>query len=77
MRITKDTPLVHGEISKKEIKRARKEKYRTGRVMRFKGTKKKIEKKYSKSSKVRRNTKTLKINKIFIIIILRVIIIIL
>ena len=57
VRITKDTPLVHGEISKKEIKRARKEKYRTGRVMRFKGTKKKLGKKYSKSSKVRRNTK--------------------
>tara|TARA_A100001015_G_C14812424_1_gene641316 strand:- start:235 stop:687 length:453 start_codon:yes stop_codon:yes gene_type:complete len=57
VRITKDTPLVHGEISKKEIQRARKEKYRTGRVMVFKGTKKKIGKKSSKSKKNRRNTR--------------------
>ena len=46
-----------GEIPKKEIQRARKEKYRTGRVMVFKGTKKKIGKKSSKSKKNRRNTK--------------------
>ena len=35
-RITKKTPTTHNELSKRQIKRARKEKYRTGRVKRFK-----------------------------------------
>ena len=35
-RITKKTPTTHGELSSRQIKRARKEKYRTGRVKRFK-----------------------------------------
>ena len=34
-RITKKTPKTHKELKKKEIKRARREKYRTGRVKRF------------------------------------------
>ena len=34
-RITKKTPLTHGELTKKEIKRARKKKYLKGRVNRF------------------------------------------
>jgi len=38
-RITKKTPITHGELSKKEIKRARKEKYTKGRVYRFKPNK--------------------------------------
>jgi len=42
-RITKKTPITHGELSKKQIKRARKEKYTKGRVRRFKrGTAKAI-----------------------------------
>ena len=36
-RITKKTPITHGELSKKQIKRARKEKYTKGRVRRFNG----------------------------------------
>jgi Cu-Zn family superoxide dismutase len=35
-RITKKTPITHSELSKKQIKRARKEKYTRGRVRRFK-----------------------------------------
>ena len=35
-RITKDTPITHNEISKRELKRARSEKKRTGRVRKFK-----------------------------------------
>jgi hypothetical protein len=34
-RITKKTPTTHGELSKKQIKRARSEKYRKGRVSKF------------------------------------------
>ena len=34
-RITKKTPTTHGELSKKQIKRARTEKYRKGRVSKF------------------------------------------
>jgi hypothetical protein len=34
-RITKKTPTTHKELSKKQIKRARSEKYRKGRVYRF------------------------------------------
>jgi hypothetical protein len=34
-RITKKTPITHGELTKKEIEKARREKYRTGRVRRF------------------------------------------
>ena len=45
-RITKETPATHEELNEKELKRARKEKYKTGRVRKFKKknkhTKKKI-----------------------------------
>ena len=45
-RITKETPTTHAELNEKELKRARKEKYKTGRVRKFKKknkhTKKKI-----------------------------------
>jgi len=46
IRVNKDTPTTHKEISKKEVKRARREKYKTGRVKKFnrkngKGTRKK------------------------------------
>ena len=34
-RITKKTPTTHDELSKKQIKRARSEKYRKGRVSKF------------------------------------------
>ena len=34
-RITKKTPITHGELTRKQIKRARQEKRRTGRVKRF------------------------------------------
>lgn len=34
-RITKKTPTTHGELSKKQIKHARSEKYRKGRVSKF------------------------------------------
>jgi hypothetical protein len=34
-RITKKTPVTHGELSGKQITRARSEKYRKGRVVRF------------------------------------------
>lgn len=37
-RITKKTPITFGELSKKQIKRARSEKYRTRHVKRFKKT---------------------------------------
>ena len=40
IRITDETPITHGELSNKEIDRARNEKYRKGRVHRFKKTKK-------------------------------------
>ena len=36
-RITKKTPITHSELTKKQVKRARKEKYTKGRVKRFKG----------------------------------------
>ena len=36
-RITKKTPITHNELTKKEIKRARKIKYTRGRVKRFRG----------------------------------------
>ena len=35
-RITRKTPTTHGELSRREIKRARSEKRRTGRVKKFK-----------------------------------------
>ena len=41
IRITDKTPITHDELSKKEIDRARNEKYRKGRVHRFKKTQKK------------------------------------
>ena len=34
-RITKKTPKTHGELTRKQVKRARREKYRKGRVRRF------------------------------------------
>tara|TARA_B100000035_G_scaffold275713_1_gene252884 strand:+ start:82 stop:480 length:399 start_codon:yes stop_codon:yes gene_type:complete len=36
IRINKNTPTTHNELTKKEIKKARSEKYRKGRVKRFK-----------------------------------------
>ena len=39
-RITKKTPITHKELSKKEIKRARRIKKTKGRVKRFRKTKK-------------------------------------
>ena len=39
-RITKKTPITHGELSKKEVKRARRIKRTKGRVKRFKKTRK-------------------------------------
>ena len=45
-RITKNTPVTHKELTKKQIKRARKEKYTRGRVKRFKRTKKQQKKIY-------------------------------
>ena len=36
IRINKNTPTTHNELSKKQIKNARSEKYRKGRVKRFK-----------------------------------------
>ena len=39
-RITSKTPTTYGELSKRQIKRARKEKYTSGRVKKFKKTKK-------------------------------------
>lgn len=42
IRITDETPVTHGELSKKEIERARNEKYRKGRVHRFKKTQKRV-----------------------------------
>ena len=38
IRITNKTPTTHGELTRKQIKRARNEKYKTGRVRRFKNT---------------------------------------
>ena len=34
-RITKKTPKTHGELTRKQVKRARREKYKKGRVRRF------------------------------------------
>jgi len=48
-RITKNTPITHGELTKKERKRARRTKKRKGRIYRFRTTKKK--KKWSKKYK--------------------------
>ena len=64
-RITKKTPITHNELTKKEIKRARKEKYKKGRVKAFrksfkskkkklKGGKSKIKKKTKKKKKSKR-----------------------
>ena len=48
-RITKDTPITHNEISKRELKRARSEKKRTGRVKKFRKKTRKWSKKYKRS----------------------------
>ena len=56
-RITKDTPITHGELTKKEIKKARTKKYRKGRIDRFRkkgGTRKKWSMKYKKSINCRK-----------------------
>ena len=51
-RITRKTPTTHKEISKRELKRARSEKYRKGRVKKFKRkTKKRRQRKNKKTRK--------------------------
>jgi len=53
IRITKKTPITHGELSSKEINNARKKKYRTGRVNRFRktgGTRRQTKKMYKSGS---------------------------
>ena len=64
-RITKDTPTTHREISKRELKRARREKKRTGRVKKFKRKKtlKKSKKKRTGRVKKFKKKKTLKRSK--------------
>jgi len=57
-RITKNTPTTHKELTNNQIKKAKKEKYRTGRVKRFK---KKGGKK-NKTIKKKMNKKVKKIN---------------
>lgn len=56
-RITKKTPLTHKELSKKEINRARTNKYRKGRVYRFRKVKKggKTMKRKSETNKKRKS----------------------
>ena len=44
-RITKDTPLTHSEITKKELKRARRTKRTKGRIRRFRKSKRRSTKK--------------------------------
>ena len=51
-RITKKTPITHNELTKKEIKRARKIKYTRGRVKRFRGVTKKAKALFKKKNKV-------------------------
>lgn len=53
-RITKNTPITHGELTKKERKRARRTKKRKGRIYRFRTTKKKWSKKYKKTINCRK-----------------------
>ena len=53
-RITKKTPITHGELTKKERKRARRTKKRKGRIYRFRTTKKKWSKKYKKTINCRK-----------------------
>lgn len=50
-RINKKTPLTHDELSNKEVKRARTEKYNKGRVFRFKNTRKNTGGKINKTRK--------------------------
>lgn len=47
-RVTQKTPITHGELSLKEKKRARRTKYRKGRINRFRGGKKTKRNKYTK-----------------------------
>lgn len=56
-RITKDTPLTHDEITKKELKRAKREKRTKGRIRRFRKSKSKSKRRKSKSRRRRRSTK--------------------
>jgi len=51
-RITKKTPITHNELTKKEIKRARKIKYTRGRVKRFRGVTKKAKALFKKKNNV-------------------------
>ena len=59
-RITKDTPTTHNEISKRELKRARREKKRTGRVKKFKRKKTLKTKRRKKSKKMKGGAWSLK-----------------
>ena len=60
LRITKDTPTTHNEISKRELKRARREKKRTGRVKKFKRKKTLKTKRRKKSKKMKGGAWSLK-----------------
>tara|TARA_B100000513_G_C11851174_1_gene169454 strand:+ start:260 stop:706 length:447 start_codon:yes stop_codon:yes gene_type:complete len=53
-RVTRKTPTTHKEISKRELKRRRSEKYRKGRVKKFK---KKTRKRKKKTRKTKKKTK--------------------
>ena len=48
IRVTENTPITHGELTKKEIKRARTKKYKKGRVNRFRGGNSSIKRKNGK-----------------------------
>ncbi len=54
-RITKNTPLTHDELTKKELKKARQTKYRKGRVYRFRNNKSKRKKNNSIKKKKRKS----------------------
>merc|ERR1711965_198967 len=65
IRITKNTPTTFSELNKKQIKRARTEKYRKGRVGRFKkggGIATSKVKKYTPPTKNTRKIKKVKFN---------------
>ena len=62
-RITKNTPITHGELTKKERKRARRTKKRKGRIYRFRTTKKKWSKKYKKKKWSKKYKKTINCRK--------------
>ena len=60
-RINKNTPIIHSELTEKEINRARNEKYRKGHVNRFKKKTKTNKLNKSKKNKTKKN-KTIKNN---------------